>query len=223
VLLHYLWVLRTDTAFEESAAAAGERRARAAQALRAGGGWRSYSRALRPEAGKRKRTAPAAFHLALVGRPETALVWKNLTFARRNFSRSTPAVVAGSAISLIAMFQGGGASPGEALKQVGSLALLFGGFLVVAGPLWVRNDLRMDLVGWTCPHLAADPGRLVAAEITASARAAASRPSPCSSGAVLIAGSGDLPLPRLLRPRLYPRTAVCRADRLGVTVSVRSR
>lgn len=198
LVLHYLWVLRSDTAFEESAAAAGERRARAAQALRAGGGWRSYSRALRPETGtRRKSIAPPAFKLSLVGRAETALVWKNLTLARRNLSRTTPVVLAATTVALIAMFQAGGAAPGEALQQVGSMALMFGGLLVILGPLWVRNDLRMDLLRIDVLRvLPLDPARIVAAELTASTLTASLM---CFAllglGAVLLLLSGHLPLP----------------------------
>lgn len=196
LLAHYAWVLRTDAAFEESAAAAGERRARAAQALRSGGGWRSYARALQPESRKREAAAPAAFQLAPAGPPEIALIWKNLTFARRNMSRSTPVIVAATAVALTVMFQAGGATRAEALEQVGSMALIFGGFMVFAGPLWVRNDLRMDLVRMDVLRtLPLQSGRLVAAEIVASAvTASLVALALLGLGALLLTLSGNLPL-----------------------------
>jgi hypothetical protein len=195
LLAHYAWVLRTGTAFEESAAAAGERRARAAQALRAGGGWRSYARALRPEARKRA-AAPAAFRLAPSGPPEIALIWKNLTFARRNMSRNTPVVVVAGAVALTAMFQAGGATRAEALEQVASMALIFGAFMVFTGPLWVRNDLRMDLVRIDVLRtMPLHSGRLVAAEIAASAITASLMAlALLGLGALLLTLSGNLPL-----------------------------
>jgi hypothetical protein len=198
LLLHYLWVLRTDTAFEESAAAAGERHALAAHALRTGGGWRSYARALRPEGEKRKAAAPAAFQLAPAGLPETALVWKNLTLARRSMSRSTPVLVLVAAVVLTVMFRAGGATEGEALEQVATIALIFGGVLVVVGPLWVRNDLRTDLLRLDVLRtLPLEPGRLVAAEIAASAiTASLASLALLALGAALLWFSGELPLPR---------------------------
>src|SRR5690606_9983932 len=84
LLLHYVWVLRSKTAFEEAAADAGERRARAVHALRSGGGWRASSRALQRRRGRSGAVSPAAFQLSLTGRPALAITWKNLTFARRN-------------------------------------------------------------------------------------------------------------------------------------------
>ena len=221
LLLHYLWVLRSDTAFEESAAAAGERHARAAQALRAGGGWRSYARAMRPEP-KKRAISPAAFNLTPGGPPETAVVWKNLTFARRSMSRSTPLLLVATAVALATLFRAGGASQGEALQQVASMALIFGGFLVFAGPLWVRNDLRMDLaridVLRTLPLPA---GRLVGAEIAASATTASLMAlALLGPGALLLGLSGKAPLPpgQFLLAALGAALVVPALITLGVTV-----
>jgi ABC-2 type transport system permease protein len=105
-------------------------------------------------------------------------------------------VLAATTIALIALFRAGGATLPEALEHVGSMALAFGGFVVVTGPVWARNDLRMDLLRIDVLRtLPLDPGRLVAAEITASAVTASLLAlSVLGLGAFLLALSGNLPM-----------------------------
>src|SRR5262249_50932779 len=68
--LHYVWVIATDTAFEERAAARAEKL----------GGRRSAPRIISAKA------APAPFALSPLGRPETAILWKNLILLSRYVS-----------------------------------------------------------------------------------------------------------------------------------------
>lgn len=194
LLLHYAWVLRSDAAFEEAAAEAGERRARAVQALRSGGGWRAYSRALRPE-GSSPVAAPP-FRLAFRGPPAVAITWKNLTFARRNTSLSSPLMLGVIASAFVALSSVGGGSPIVALGQVGLITLAFAAFLVVFGPVMIRNDLRMDLrqveLLRTMPL---PPHQLVGAEIAASAiTVSIIQLSLLLVGAALVGIGGDVPL-----------------------------
>src|SRR5262249_36197291 len=68
--LHYVWVIGTDTAFEESVAARAEKL----------GGRRFAPRIISAKA------APAPFTLSPIGRPETAILWKNLILMGRYVS-----------------------------------------------------------------------------------------------------------------------------------------
>ncbi len=133
--LHYLWVLRSDTAFEEAAAEASLARARR-QAARAADGV-AVPRSGRP-------LSPPLFPLAPTGWPPIALLWKNLAAVarRRRAVGIGLGVGAGGAVVAIAS-----SNPESTLSQItGTLALTWLGLVVLLGPQWVRNDLRRDLV-----------------------------------------------------------------------------
>ncbi|MET0405162.1 MAG: putative ABC exporter domain-containing protein, partial [Cystobacter sp.] len=72
LLVHYLWVMRSAVPFEESAVGRAEERARLREQLAQRGG--------RPAP---LRTGAPVFRLAPVGRPEVAILWKNLLAGRR--------------------------------------------------------------------------------------------------------------------------------------------
>ncbi len=129
LLLHYLWVLRSDTAFEEAAAE-----------------W-SLERARRgPDRGiplPRGAVSPTLLRLAPTGWVATALVWKNLAavFRRRrvrNVALGYGLLAAGTGAASLAGARG-------IAHGVGALALTWAGFALLLGPQWVRNDLRRDL------------------------------------------------------------------------------
>jgi hypothetical protein len=129
LLLHYVWVLRAETAFEEAAAE-----------------W-SLARARRgPESGRPRRRSgvtPTLLPLAPSGGPATALIWKNLAavFRRRRVRIVLVSYVAvGTAIGIASVAGAHGLARGA-----GALALTWAGFALVLGPQWVRNDLRRDL------------------------------------------------------------------------------
>jgi len=156
--LHYLWVLRTD-AVQEIALAAGERRRGTLAGTGAGD---AFTAPARPRRYARRR-APA---LAPVGRPGVALVWKNLVAAAR-------AVALARVLALYAVVAAGvlavAVRTPRLAEVAGIVAGVWGAMLVVAGPTWVRVDLRHDLVH--LPFLRAAPlsGRaVVAAEVMAS-------------------------------------------------------
>ena len=128
LVAHYVWVIRSDAAFEEESAAA-------ALARQRGG-----TRAGRPP----RFTARRVPRLAPTGWPAGALLWKNLAAVlRAGRVRSSAAAIAAGALAILVLSLGGGA--GTLLEIVGWLTAMWAGFLFVLGPQWIRNDLRADL------------------------------------------------------------------------------
>jgi ABC-2 type transport system permease protein len=128
LVAHYVWVVRSDAAFEESAAAAALARHRAGR--RTGGALRFTARPI-------PRLAPA-------GWPAGALLWKNLAFVvRTGRARGTVLGFAVAAVAIGVLSAGEGST--ALLEIVGWLAAMWAGLLLVLGPQWVRNDLRTDL------------------------------------------------------------------------------
>jgi hypothetical protein len=130
--LHYAWVISSHASFEEAAVEAAERRARLVEA------WRSGQRgALVRRLGRRKRTP---FTLAGTGRPEVALLWKNLVAMIRGESHRAMLVtlVLGAGIAAILLKQ-----RVDFLFSLGCLLMAF--FVALLGPDTLRQDLRQDL------------------------------------------------------------------------------
>ena len=127
--VNYLWVLRADTAFEESAALIAEKRTGDAPAR------------TRPRV---KGAAATPFTLAPTGRLEAAIVWKNLIMVGRYASLRTLVPLAPLVISLGLM-----ASFASRRNGIATVAALFCVVLVaitvVVGPMIAQNDLRRDL------------------------------------------------------------------------------
>jgi hypothetical protein len=165
--LHYLWVLRTDAAVQELALDAGARR-RAARGVRGTGVGTddlpaSGSGARRARGAAVRRRSPP---LASVGAPAVALVWKNLVAAGRAVALTR--LLAFYAVTAAGVLAVAARTPRLA-EVAGVVAGVWAAMLVVAGPTWVRVDLRHDLPH--LPFLRAAPlaGRdVVAAEIAAS-------------------------------------------------------
>ncbi|MEJ7809805.1 MAG: hypothetical protein WKG32_05235, partial [Gemmatimonadaceae bacterium] len=135
LLAHYVWVLRTDTAFEEAAVEASARRAKVIAAVRE----------RRPMTSGRPRTRiPRAWlPLPAAGRPEVAVVWKNLVAITRTFRLATAIrLLVGAGIGFVfASFN----VEGSITEFLGVFVGGWAGLMAIAGPLWVRNDLRQDL------------------------------------------------------------------------------
>jgi hypothetical protein len=128
LIAHYVWVVRSDAAFVESAAAAALARHRSG---------RYAGRAPRFTARPVPRLAPA-------GWPAGALLWKNLAaVVRAGRARETVLGFTAAALAVVILSVAGGS--GTLLEIVGWLAAMWAGFLLVLGPQWVRNDLRTDL------------------------------------------------------------------------------
>jgi len=127
LVLNYSWVLRGDMAFEEASAAAAERRA--LERTR--------------ESGVRRNVKLTPFELSISGRPEIAILWKNLILLGRYASarlllRFVPLVIAAAALMSRRLSTGLAAS-------IGMIAFIGAGLSVLLGPQTMRNDLRQDL------------------------------------------------------------------------------
>jgi ABC-2 type transport system permease protein len=131
LLAHWVWLVRMQVPFEEAAVSAAETRAREAGA-----------RGL----GRRLVLRRPPFRLAPTGRPEVALLWKNLIAGRRlgalGFLGVTLAL--GAVLAGVLVGSAGGA-PGGRVASVAAVCVGLAGFLAVLGPGSLRVDLRLDL------------------------------------------------------------------------------
>jgi ABC-2 type transport system permease protein len=135
LVLHYVWVVRSDSAFEETAAEFSLQRARALAAHRgrASGSFSVPRTASRP-----------LFRLAPVGWPAGAILWKNLVAVTRTRRVRNAAVALAAAGAVVAFLS---FNPEGTLAEIaGWLAASWGLITIVIGPQWVRNDLRGDLL-----------------------------------------------------------------------------
>ncbi len=132
LLAHFVWVLRSDTAFEEAAAEESFRRASAAM-----GG----TAAALPAPGAQLSGPP--FLLAATGWPATAIYWKNLIAAARARRIRNTVLAAGGTAALLAFLSIRRTGPLPSI--IGALAATWAALSLVMGPQWVRNDLRTDL------------------------------------------------------------------------------
>jgi ABC-2 type transport system permease protein len=134
--LHVAWILRSDTGFEEASVEEAARRARMLELRRAG------AVASRPDV-PRSSTA-----LSVRGRPEWALVWKNLLATRRLMGGRLwgVALPLGLALAVSGMWLGasgarGGLPTGLAMSLAGAA-----GLVSLLGPGMLRSDFRGDHV-----------------------------------------------------------------------------
>jgi ABC-2 type transport system permease protein len=134
LVLHYIWVVRSDTAFEEAAAEVSLLRAR-----------NLAERSGRMQAfGLATRTTPALLRLAPIGWPAGAILWKNLLAITRTRRVKHAAIALGVAGAMAAVLS---FDPEGTLAEIaGWLAASWAGISLVIGPQWVRNDLRGDLL-----------------------------------------------------------------------------
>jgi ABC-2 type transport system permease protein len=135
LILHYVWVVRSDSAFEEAAAEVSLKRARALAEYR-----RSHSTPFRAPV---KPSSPL-FRLAPVGWPAGAILWKNLVAATRTRRVRNTVIALGGAGAIVAVLS---FDPEGTLAEIaGWLAASWAVITIVIGPQWVRNDLRGDLL-----------------------------------------------------------------------------
>jgi ABC-2 type transport system permease protein len=133
LVLHYVWVIRADTAFEEAAAEASLRRAGRRTGLGAANGRRLVH-----------RRVPRLLRLAPLGWPAAAILWKNLLAVVRT-RRARNAAVAFIVAGAVAVLLSFGRSSRLA-EIAGWFSATWAGLAVVIGPQWIRNDLRNDLL-----------------------------------------------------------------------------
>lgn len=154
LLAHYVWVVRSDAAFEESAAAAALARHHAG----------------RHSGRPRRLSARPIPRLATAGWPGGALLWKNVAFVIRT-GRARGLVLAFVAAAVAVGLLSAGGRSAALLEIVGWLAAMWAGFLLVLGPQWVRNDLRTDLARLALLRSYPLRGRIVVGAETAGSTA----------------------------------------------------
>jgi hypothetical protein len=135
LVLHYVWVIRSDTAFEEAAAEVSLRRAQAFSSEASGRDRRARTSV---------RVTPALVRLSATGWPAGAILWKNLVAVTRTRRvRNAVMILALAGLIVCAL----SFDPDGTLAEIaGWLAVFWGGLMVVTGPQYVRNDLRGDLL-----------------------------------------------------------------------------
>lgn len=131
---HYFWLIRLDASFEEAAIEATQHRAQVLQRFRA-----SQMGQARSKKGKLAKV-PA---LALTGRPEVALAWKNVVAAIRGGSWKAQLVSFVLGLSALAIISR--STSERAADAFLGVAIGWGAMLLFVGPLWMRFDLRLDL------------------------------------------------------------------------------
>jgi hypothetical protein len=133
--VHYLWVLKSEVAFEEASIAKAEKRAVKVAALRQG-------RYRLGRATPKARRAP--FNLGATRRVEFAFLWKNL-LSTATYLRPRTAIIA-TLIIVAASRLGSGNPIYEGMRPgIAIFALIIGAYLIVLGPQIARQDLRSDL------------------------------------------------------------------------------
>jgi hypothetical protein len=135
LVLHYLWVIFSDVAFEEASVEASQKLATRMAAARAGN-WQAAQKAPKARRGW--------FRLAPIGPPAKALLWKNLIGVGQVFSARLWIVLL---IVCVVMFIGlGSAAHSQGLSTVGIIAInILLGYSLLIGPQLLRLDFRQDL------------------------------------------------------------------------------
>jgi hypothetical protein len=173
MLLHIVWVLRADAVFEDAAVEASARRAvrLAARRARVGGGaypvpsvadsvgisiakvsgsFAAISGTRRPFVPGTVRTRRFVLPLGPLGDPSVAVLWKNtLALARGTRFRTIFITIIALCIIISIFWQAGLLGHGDVhngTALLATLAITGVYFLIVMGPLTVRNDLRQDLL-----------------------------------------------------------------------------
>ena len=157
LVIHLVWVLYTERSFEEAAAASSARLATRLAAFRERGTITSPISA---------KSARRTLRLSPTGAPAVALVWKNaLYLIRSNEARSLIGMPLACAVAAVAF---AGRSPfAEVMVAITCFATT--GFVVIFGPMTVRNDLRGDLARIPMLKTLPIPGRqILVAEVASS-------------------------------------------------------
>ncbi|MBL0940998.1 MAG: hypothetical protein IBJ03_19090 [Gemmatimonadaceae bacterium] len=157
LVLHYLWIVRLDAAFEEAAIEATQHRADRLHRFRT---------SQMGQARSRKGKLVSVPRLALTGRPEVAIAWKNVAAALRGGSWKTQLVSFVIGLSVLAtLARSTSRDAGDIFVGV---SIGWGAMLLFIGPLWMRFDLRLDLPRLAMLKTMPLPGwRIVTAQIAA--------------------------------------------------------
>ena len=131
--VHFVWVLRTDSAFEEAAAEASTAQAKRLETLRTRGVTnRSFS----------AKAARRTIALAPTGHPAVAIFWKNVLWLVR--TGQVRGIVGVPLVALVAVLAFAGRSE-TAEVAIMVMCLTVSAMIFVFGPLTMRNDLRGEL------------------------------------------------------------------------------
>jgi hypothetical protein len=133
LIAHYIWVIRSDVAFEEASLEQARQRAERLATLRREPG--------QARAGKARR---APFVLQPTGPPAIALLWKNLIFAGTLFTARMWFLLTLS-FGIPAVVIGLNAQHGEVSVIIVMLLTMGLVWSVLLGPQLLRHDLRQDL------------------------------------------------------------------------------
>ncbi|MHA7629704.1 putative ABC exporter domain-containing protein [Corallococcus sp. M7] len=156
LVAHYAWVLAVEVPFEDSAVAGAEARTR-----------RREQRAARSGS---IRVGKVPFVLKARGRPEVALLWKNLIARRRMGSGLVMLLAFGVLGAVFALVMGDTRLFSNSREFLGPMALMVALAMAVIGPSAFRTDLRMDLPKLELLRALPLTGRqVVGAELAASA------------------------------------------------------
>jgi ABC-2 type transport system permease protein len=136
MLAHYVWVLRSNVAFEEASVDASRKLADKVAALRSGN-WQAASQKLKV------RRAP--FKLHPTGPPAFAFLWKNLISAGQMFTFRLWLMLAIVGVSICIGVGQGSARASELASVFGFIALAFLVWSLLIGPQILRQDFRQDL------------------------------------------------------------------------------
>jgi ABC-2 type transport system permease protein len=134
-LLHYLWVIYSDVAFEEASVEASQKLATRIAAVRAGN-WQG--------AGKKRKAKQPWFKLSPTGPLPTALLWKNLIGVGQIFSARLWIILV---VVMVVFFAGfGGSSHARDLSNLAAIIIAIAlGYSLLLGPQLLRLDFRHDL------------------------------------------------------------------------------
>ncbi|NNB85710.1 ABC transporter permease [Corallococcus sp. AB032C] len=156
LVAHYAWVLAVEVPFEDSAVAGAEARTR--------------RRAQRAARSGNLRVGRVPFVLKARGRPEVALLWKNLIARRRMGSGLAMLLSFGVLGAVFALVMGDTRLFSNSREFLGPMALMVAVAMAVIGPSAFRTDLRMDLPKLELLRALPLTGRqVVGAELAASA------------------------------------------------------
>jgi ABC-2 type transport system permease protein len=161
----WLWVVRSDSNFEEAAAEAAEQ-------LRLTNS-KGYSYSRRPPV---RANRSSSYRLAPIGPIESAILWKNWML----ITRPSRAVIVVITVLLVGLVVGVSATEGVARGRslFGILSFVAAGVCVLLGPMGIRGDLRQDLAQlaiiktWPVRGAAVFRGELLAPMIALSLGAA---------------------------------------------------
>ena len=135
VLLQYVWVVRSNVAFEEASVQASQKLAEKLAAVRSGN-WQAANR--------KPRSKHPPFALRPTGPPAVALLWKNLISAGQAFSLR---IWIGLLLFLVFASVGITHAAGNSSVRfvLGMIAAMLMSWTVLIGPQLLRQDFRQDL------------------------------------------------------------------------------